>query len=125
MPENNAGSFVEVLKYGWTLLIGVVWWMWNRMVGDVDELRGELKEQKESISDHIMDDLKSHEDFVSHEYLNSEIKPWLNRIDKKMDTLVTQTADVIKREEYKKDIGALYSQLGDLKTQVARIEGCK
>ena len=107
---------MELLKYGWVLLIGAIGWMWNRMVGNIDQVKADL-------SDHIMDDLKAHDDFITHDYMQDEIKPWLNRIDKKMDKLVDQTADVIKREEYKKDIGALYSQVGDLKTQIARIEG--
>lgn len=90
------------------------------MVGNIDQVKADL-------SDHILDDLKAHDqmkdEFVSHDYVKDDIKPWLNAIDKKMDKLVAQTADVIKRGEYKKDIGSLYTQVGDLKTQIARLEG--
>jgi hypothetical protein len=99
---------LEAAKWGWVALVGVVVWMWQRLTGRVDDTA-------EALSDHIMDDLKMHDDFVTHDYMQAEIKPWLNRIDSKMDTLVTQTADVIKRDEYKADITALHNKIEAVK----------
>jgi hypothetical protein len=53
--------------------------------------------------------------------MQDEIKPWLNRIDNKMDMLVTQTADIIKREEYKKDVSAIHDRLNGLQSKVDQL----
>lgn len=57
--------------------------------------------------------------YVTKNYVQEEIKPDLMRLEAKMDKLVEQTADVIGRQEYKADIGQLYSQCSDLKAGLA------
>ena len=116
MPEDNTINLFELLKYGWTLLIGVCWWMWNRLVGKVDQL-------KEDLSDHTLSDVKNHKEFITHEYVKEDIKPWMAEIDDDLKTLISQTADVIKRDEYKKDIGNLYEDIGKLNGEIQGIKG--
>lgn len=111
MPESTSLSIAAILKYGWLALIGMGAWVWKNLASQVNK-------NTEALNEHIIEDLKAHEDFITHGYMQDEIKPWLNRIDKKMDKLVTQTADVIKRDEYKSDITALHIKIDAVKDMV-------
>jgi hypothetical protein len=110
MPENNTGIITDILKYGWLALLGMGTWIWKSLASQVDT-------NAKALSDHV----SSHSEFVTHTYMQDEIKPWLNRIDNKMDMLVTQTADIIKREEYKKDVSAIHDRLNGLQSKVDQL----
>jgi hypothetical protein len=123
MPEKDTGLIAEALKWVWLGLLALGSYVWNCLSGDVRRNEENLILFKKDLSDHIVDDLKSHEDFVSHAYVESEIKPWMRDINGKMDLIIQQTADVIKRDEYKKDIGTLYSSIANLNADISGLKG--
>ena len=99
LPETS--SFIaQVLEYLWTALIGMGWYIWNNLNSKVSVLEDDLDKLKD--------------DTVSYEYLDREIKPWMVDIKHQMDTLVSQTADVIKRTEYKSDIIGLHRKIDEV-----------
>jgi len=104
VPDN---FFHKVSEWGWVSLVGVLTWIWNRFTNKIDHC-------EEAIAEHITADQEAHTKFVTFTYIKEEIKPLLGRLDEKMDTLVTQTADVIKREEYKTDITSLHNRINEL-----------
>lgn len=92
-------------------------------VDQVDALR---EDSKKELSKHIIEALKQNEKFITynyfHDYIEKELKPMMtgvaNRVDAsqkeikgKLDALLAQTADVIKRPEYKSDITVLHQKI--------------
>ena len=76
--------------------------------------RERLKEIEEELSSYKDEQNRLIQIFVTKDYIEKDIKPILNNMDEKMKTLVTQTADVIKRTEYKMDITALHERINSL-----------
>ena len=106
MPESTSLSIAAILKYGWLATIGMGAWVWKNLTGQVNK-------NTEALNEHIIEDLKAHEEFITHGYMKEEIKPWLNHINNKLDTLVLQT-----RDEYKNDITALHHKIDAVKDMV-------
>ncbi len=76
--------------------------------------RERLKEIEEELSSYKDEQNRLIQIFVTKDYIEKDIKPILNNMEDKMKTLVTQTADVIKRTEYKMDITALHERINSL-----------
>jgi hypothetical protein len=95
----------------------------KKWIQEIDATQDNLKND---LTGHILDDAREHDKFVSkvdfHAYMEREIKPMVlgiaTRVDEsqrevksRLDTLISQTADVIKRPEYKDDLGRLHQKI--------------
>ena len=115
MPENNAGSITEILKWGWVALIGVITWMWQRMVGQVDQV-------KEELSTHTVNDIKTHENFIQKDEwteFKSSIHDRFDKLDAKEDKILDKVINGVDRAEFKSEIGTLYSKIDSLEQRKA------
>lgn len=122
-----------------TVLIGIIWRR-NESRFKAIEKKMELKASKswveevdashdnlkKDFTDHLLANSKEREKFVTydyfHDYVEKELKPMMTgvaqRVDasqkeikEKLDALLAQTADVIKRPEYKSDITVLHQKI--------------
>ncbi len=110
MPENNAGSITEILKWGWVGMCGITNWVCKRLVGYVDQI-------KEDLSDHVLDDLKSHDDYV-HKDDWQEMKANLTSRFDKLDENDKDIAHKIDSLLERVSIGASRDELEALKDQL-------
>jgi hypothetical protein len=115
LPENNAGTITEVLKWGWTLLIGAVAYMWKNLSSKVEA-------NSKAMTDHALDDLRMHENYVSKtdwSELKLSIYSRFDKLDAKSDTILNRVMEGITRTEFKNELKSVYLKLDDLqKTKV-------
>jgi hypothetical protein len=106
---------LEAAKWGWLALVGVVVWMWQRMIGHVEK-------NSEELQDHIMDDLKTHDDFVKKsewDAMKNSLYARFDKLDAKSDKILDRVVLGITREEFKGENQAIYQKLDDLQKNKA------
>ncbi len=113
MPDANVITISVLLKYIWLPMLGAGGYLWK-------SLTKQINDNSKALTAHIIKDSQKLDNFVSRSYMQDDIKPWMGRIDTKMNQLVEQTADVIKREEYKSDITALNNKIDAVKDLVRK-----
>jgi len=145
MPE-NAVWYEAILKWGSLFVAGMFGVIWKKNEKRFENLESGLKlksddskvnsmntsvvENRRNFQDHLLADAQEHLRFVTHEYLEKELKPLidgigkrtdkqLEKVDAKLEQIMHQTADVIKRNEYKSDINKLHDKI-DLKQDKAQ-----
>ena len=105
----------DAFRYVWGVILILIGYIWKSQRDQIASVAKKVDEHKEN--DHAQ-----HKNFVTYDYLDRELKPWVgdigNRVDKsldklerKIDKVVDQTANVIKREEYKADLNRLYQAI--------------
>ena len=115
MPENSTGNIAEILKWGWVALIGVLTWMWNRMVGNIDQVKEELSAHKDN-------DSKAHENFIHKDdwaEFKSSLHDRFDKLEAKEDKILDKVIDGVDRTEFKQEIGTLYSKIDSLEQRKA------
>jgi hypothetical protein len=139
MPEQIVSSVFKWLSGGLAVLIGIIWRKnearfeslesaigrraTKTWVEEIDAVQDNLKKE---FTDHKLTDIQTHEKFITHdyfhEYMEREIKPAMQGIATRVDasqkeikeslkTLLVQTADVIKRTEYRQDLSQLHQKI--------------
>ena len=137
MPENVVW-YESVLKWGSMAvagLIGIIWIKNEKRFEDIEKgvkLKADnskvdvmflnATESRNTFQKHLLLESKEHEKFVTHDYLEKELKPLidgigkrtdkqLEKVDEKLEKIMSQTADVIKRDEYTADNNRIYSKI--------------
>jgi hypothetical protein len=141
MPDqigSNAGVIGTILKWlsgALAVLVGIIWKKNESRFKSVEEsvklkanktwveeIDAAQDNVKKDFTDHLLENQKQLERFVTHEYLEKEIKPWiesietrigvtLDKLDLKIEKITDATNDIIHRPEYKSEIGVLYQKL--------------
>jgi len=104
----------KIAEWGWLSLLAAIGYIWKLQVGHSKDNADKLKSLEDKLVEHTIDDANIHQEFVRHTYIESDMKPWFRKLEEKMDTLIYQTADVIKRDEYKQDITSLHEKIDGL-----------
>lgn len=137
MPENTVW-YESVLEWGSLFVAGLIGIIWKKnekrfenlesglkLKSDksrVDSMSSNITESMSAFQNHLLLESKDHEKFVTHDYLDRELKPWiegigkrtdrqLEKVDAKLEKIMTQTADIIKRDEYTADNNRIYSRI--------------
>ena len=133
--------YESALKWGSLVVAGMFGVIWRKNEKRFENLESGLKlksddskvnsmntsivDNRRNFQDHLLADANEHIKFVTHDYLEKELKPLidgigqrtdkqLEKVDSKLEQIMHQTADVIKRTEYKADINKLHDKI-DLK----------
>lgn len=117
MPESNSGIISEALKWVWLGLLALGGYVWNALAGQVKENAVALAEHKDALSDHIMDDLKSHDDFVKRDELK-ELKASLTKrfdsLDQRGEEILKHLMEGVPRAEFDTSKDQLHARINDL-----------
>lgn len=110
MPD-NAGNISDILKWGWVALTGLGVWIWQRTVKQIDSNSKELQ-------DHMIEDLKSHDNFVHKDDL-SELKLSIysrfDKLDAKSDKILDRVMVGVTRDEFKSELKDVYASLESIR----------
>jgi hypothetical protein len=105
----------EALKWVWLGLLALGSYVWN-------SLTVQVKKNSEALSEHIMDDLKSHEELVKKAELKEIVNSLTRRFDKldeKGDDILTHLMEGVSRTEFKDEMKGVYSSIDDLRKSKA------
>lgn len=135
MPEQIVSSVFKWLSGVVAILIGIIWRKNESRFKSieaavdlrakkhwVDEIDADLEVHKKEHTALLLASQKEYDRFVTHDYLEKEIKPWiegaehrinlsLDKLDLRIEKLTDNSTDLIKRHEYKTEIGVLYQRL--------------
>jgi hypothetical protein len=126
MPEKEviteSGMITEALKWVWLGLLGLGGYVWNNLASQVKANEAALVEHKNTLSDHVMDDIKSHDDFVHKDdwqEMKQNIYARFDKLDAKSDKILAQVNLGVGRVEFKAELKDVYGAIEDLrKTKV-------
>jgi len=111
MPENTV---YEAAKFGWVSLIGVMVWLGKALHKKVDE-------NAEQINEHILEDLRMHQSFVTQtdftEFKEGLYSRW-DKLDAKQDMILAKVSVGIDRKEFKEELKDIYKLIGSNEKEV-------
>ena len=93
-------------------------WIWTALFALVGVVykshKDRLHEIEENLRTYQHDQSQLMTVFVTKDYIEKDVKPILHSMETEIGTLLTQTADLEKRAEYKMDLTAVHERINSL-----------
>ena len=110
MPDKDPNILAKLAEWGWLSLAALGAYVFRNLAGQV-------KENQEALSDHVMDNLRTHEDSVHKDNiieLKGNIFSRFDKLDAKQDKLLDKIVLGISREEFKSETSILHNKIDSL-----------
>ena len=110
MPDKDPNILAKLAEWGWLSLVALGGYIFR-------SLAGQVKDNQDALADHVIGDIKTHEDFVQKDDLTEMKANMFARFDKldiKQDRLLDKVVLGVSREEVKGELASLYNKIDSL-----------